>query len=142
MKLVDTNVLVYAVDDTSTYHEVSRRWLDGALSGRDTVAWSWQALTGFVRVVTRTATFPHALSVDEAVDRVESWLGARASVLVQPTARHSSILRDLLNGSGSTGGNLVNDAHLAALAIEHRASIVSFDSDFARFPGIAWSRPS
>ena len=92
-------------------------------------------------MATQRAAFAVPLTVDQAFEQVDRWLGARASVVVEPTARHTAIWHDLLLAAGGVGGNLVNDAHLAALAIEHRAGIVSYDSDFARFPGVAWSIP-
>ncbi len=140
MKLVDANVLLYAVNRDSPRHEAARRWLDGALSGGETVAFAWIVLLAFLRLSTKVGLFPSPLTVDEAMDRVDAWLGAPAAVVVEPTARHGAIVRDLLRGVGA-GGNLVNDAHLAALAIEHRCGIVSFDNDFSRFSGVAWSEP-
>lgn len=140
MKLVDANLLLYAVNRDASAHEPSRRWLDDALSGADTVAFSWVALLAFVRLATKVALFPSPLTVDEAMDRVDAWLSAPTAVVVEPTVRHAAIVRDLL-GSIGVGGNLVNDAHLAALAIEHRCGIVSFDNDFGRFPGVDWSPP-
>jgi toxin-antitoxin system PIN domain toxin len=141
VNLVDTNVLVFTVNEASPQHADSRRWLDGVLSGADTLALSWQALIGFVRVVTHPAVASSPLDVGQAFDLVDAWLAAPASIVVEPTATHTTIVRDLLIGAGGVGGKLVHDAHLAALAIEHRAGIVSYDSDFARFPGVAWSPP-
>ena len=140
MKLVDANVLLYAVNVDARHHERSRRWLDGTLSGGGTVAFAWVALLAFVRLSTKVGLFPAPLSVPAAMDRVDAWLGTPAAVLVDPTVRHAQIVRDLLAPLG-TGGNLVNDAHLAALAIEHRAGVVSFDNDFARFAGVSWEPP-
>lgn len=140
MKLVDANVLLYAVNSDTLHHARARRWLDGALSGADTVAFSWVALLAFVRLSTKVGLFPNPLSTDQSMDRVEAWLGAEPAVVVEPTAAHARIVRDLLKGIG-TGGNLVNDAHLAALAIEHRCGIVSFDNDFSRFAGVDWEPP-
>jgi toxin-antitoxin system PIN domain toxin len=140
VNIVDTNLLLYAIDDTSPFHEASNAWLNDALSGADTVGLAWQVLTGFARISTNPAINAAPLSTDDALDLVDTWLGATASVVVEPTARHPTIVRDLLNAVGGRG-NVVNDAHLAALAIEHRAGIVSYDTDFARFPGVAWSRP-
>lgn len=141
MKLVDANVLLYAVNSDSRHHVASRSWLDDALSGDDTVAFAWIALLAFVRLSTKAGLFPRPLVVEEAMDRVDAWLGAGPAVVLEPGARHPAILRDLLRSVGS-GGNLVNDAHLAALAVEHRATIVSFDNDFGRFPGVAWTLPA
>lgn len=140
MKLVDANILLYAVNSDAVHHERSRRWIDGALSGEDTVAFAWIALLAFVRLSTKVGLFPAPLSVDQAMDRVDAWVGAGPAVVVEPTAQHGTILRGLLRSVG-VGGNLVSDAHLAALAIEHRCGILSFDNDFARFPGVDWTPP-
>lgn len=141
MKLVDANVLLYAVNRDARHHAVSRAWLDGALSGEATVAFSWIALLAFVRLSTKVGLFPMPLSVDAAFDRVHAWTTAAPAVIVEPTPDHATILRRLVSGFGS-GGNIVNDAHLAALAIEHRCTVVSFDNDFARFDGVTWEQPS
>jgi toxin-antitoxin system PIN domain toxin len=141
VKLVDANVLLYAVNTDAAAHEQSRSWLDGALSGGDTVAFAWVALLAFVRLSTKVGLFPSPLTLDESMDRVDSWLAARTATVVEPTARHGRIVRDLLRPIG-VGGNLVNDAHLAALAIEHRCTIVSFDLDFSRFTGVDWTPPA
>ena len=140
MDVVDANVLLYAVNRDARHHERSRRWLDDALSGSGTVAFSWIALLAFVRLSTKVGLFPAPLPPDQAMDRVHDWLGAAPAVVVEPTIDHLGIMRRLLASVGA-GGNLVNDAHLAALAIEHRCGIVSFDNDFSRFDGVAWRRP-
>lgn len=140
MHLVDANVLLYAVNADAAHHDRSRRWLDGALSGADTVAFAWIALLAFVRLSTKVGLFPAPLSVEAAMDRVDAWIGAAPAVLLEPAPDHAQVVRRLLLDV-SAGGNLVNDAHLAALAIEHRCDIVSFDNDFSRFPGVTWSLP-
>lgn len=140
MKLVDANVLLYAVNSDADHHERSRRWLDAALSGGDTVAFAWIALLAFARLATKEGLFPRPLSIDGAMDRIQAWLGAAAAVVVEPTVDHVTIVRRLLRETG-VGGNLVNDAHLAALAVEHRCGIISFDNDFGRFSGVDWSMP-
>ena len=140
MHLVDANVLLYAVNADAVHHDRSRRWLDDALSGADTVAFAWIALLAFVRLSTKVGLFPAPLSVVAAMDRVDAWIGAAPAVLLDPAPHHAQVVRRLLADVG-VGGNLVNDAHLAALAIEHRCDIVSFDNDFSRFPGVTWSLP-
>lgn len=139
MKLVDANVLLYAVNRDARHHEESRAWLDGALSGADTVAFSWLVLLAFVRLSTKEGLFPRPLGPGEAMARVEAWLGARPAVVVEATADHARVLGGLLEQVGA-GGNLVNDAHLAALAVEHRCEIVTYDTDFGRF-GVGWTTP-
>lgn len=140
MNLVDANVLLYAVNTDAPHHERSRRWLDDALSGEDTVAFAWIVLLAFVRLATKAGLFPSPLTVPQAMDRVDAWLSAAPSVVVEPTPQHPRLLQSLL-APLATGGNLVNDAHVAALAIEHRCGIVSFDADFARFPEVRWKPP-
>jgi uncharacterized protein len=136
----DVNVLLYAVDATSPRHAVARAWLEHALSGTETVGFAWSVLSAFIRLGTRAAVFANPLSPTQALDLVEGWLAQPNVVTIDPTQRHIAILGGLLEPLG-TGGNLVPDAHLAALAIEHGASIASSDRDFTRFPGLRWVDP-
>jgi len=140
MKVVDANVLLYAVNEDSTKHEESREWLDSALSGGATVGFSWIVLLAFIRLSTKAGIFPRPLTLTEALGVVEAWLAQPAAVVVEPTVRHASVLADLLQAVGF-GGNLVNDAHLAALAVEHHGQVVTFDLDFDRFTGVKWENP-
>lgn len=140
MKLVDANVLLYAVNVDAAQHERSRTFLDHALSGGDAVGFAWIVLLAFLRLTTKTGLFPNPLSLEGAMSRVDAWLASPAAVVVEPSVDHASVLRGLLQAVG-TGGNLVNDAHLAALALTHRATVVSFDNDFSRFPGVRWELP-
>ena len=140
MVVVDANVLLYAVNQSSARHEPSRSWLDAALGGKESVGFAWVAMLAFIRLTTNASIFSSPLSTDEAVGQVEDWLAAPAAVVVQPTLRHAGILRGLLGDTG-TSGNLTTDAHLAALALEHRAAIVSYDRDFGRFAGVQHRLP-
>ena len=140
MKIVDANVLLYAVNESAEHHKEAVRWLDGALNGRSTVGFSWICVLAFVRLSTKVGLFPAPLTVDQAVDRVRAWLAQPTSVLLGPTTQHLDVFCNLLRPVGG-GGNLINDAHLAALAIEHRGEVVTYDSDFGRFPGVTWSTP-
>lgn len=141
MNLVDANVLIYAVNESDPRHAEARRWLDGSLHDGETVAFSWVVLLAFLRLVTKVGLFPQPLTVAEAWEVVNQWLGAANSVVLDPGPRHASLLSGLLLEVGA-GGNLVNDAHLAALALEHDAGLVSYDTDFARFGGVRLSRPA
>jgi toxin-antitoxin system PIN domain toxin len=140
MRLLDLNILVYAMDESSSRHEAARDWLDETLSGSDTVAFAWHVLIGFVRLSTRAAIFARPLTVDESFDVVEGWLQQPCVTVVHPTDRHASVLRSLLAPLG-TAGNLTSDAHLAALAVEHGAELCSTDVDFSRFSGARWIDP-
>lgn len=140
MNLVDANVLLYAVNEADPKHARSRAWLDGALNGGDTVAFAWVALLAFLRLSTSTALFPRPLPAAGALHQVRAWITHPASVLVQPTSRHLEVLTDLLEAT-ETEANLSNDAHLAALAIEYGATVVTFSADVGRFPGVEWRPP-
>jgi uncharacterized protein len=140
VRLIDVNLLLYAVDEASPQHERARSWLEATLSGSETVALPWVALLAFVRLVTRAAVFMDPLTPDEALDFVDGWLTQPSVVVVHPTDRHAAVLRELLHPLG-TAGNLTTDAHLAALAIEHGATLFSADADFSRFPGLRWVDP-
>lgn len=141
MQLVDANVLLYAVDRDVPHHDTARGWLDHALAGVEPVGFAWVVLLAFLRLATHPNVFPEPLSVEEATGVVERWLSQPPAVVVQPTGRHLPLLRGLLNDSGAAA-NLVNDAHLAALALEYGAEIVSFDRDVARFAGVRSRLPA
>jgi uncharacterized protein len=140
MKVVDANVLLYAVNSDSEQHTAARTWLDAALAGHETVGFAWAVVLAFIRLSTHPAVFPRPLSPEDAVSTLEAWLAQPAAVVVDPTARHLGVVAGLLAEAG-TAGNLVADAHLAATALEHAAELVSFDADFGRFAGLRWSRP-
>ena len=138
--IVDTNVLIYATDRDSVFHEPCREWLASTLSGGGTVGFAWVALLGFVRIVTNPRIMSVPTTAEVALDVVDDWLRQSGAVVVSPTPNHVGVLRQLLSTAGAAG-NLVNDGHLAALAIEHHASVCSFDSDFDRFAGVRRFEP-
>lgn len=141
MNLVDANVLLVATNRSDHRHGAARGWLDGALGGPETVGFAWIVVVAFLRLSTKVGLFPRPLAVGDAVEVVGRWLEQPGSVRVDPSTRHFALLSGLLSEVG-TGGNLVNDAHLAALAIEHDAAVVTFDRDFGRFAGVRWRAPS
>ncbi len=140
MKLPDVNLLLYAADESAKLHEPALAWIEETLSGSETVAFAWVALIGFVRLSTNPRTVASPWGVDEALDVVDDWLAQPLSTVVHPTDRHAAVMRDLLGPLG-TAGNLTTDAHLAALAIEHGATLCSCDNDFSRFAGLRWVDP-
>lgn len=141
MRVVDANVLIYAVNKDTPHHEDSKRWLELALNGADTVGFTWNAMLAFIRLTTHPAIFSNPLSVDEATGQLERWLSSPNAKILEPGASHLATLATLLNQAGA-GGNLTNDAHLAAIAMENRASLATFDNDFSRFPGVSWTSPT
>ena len=138
--LVDANVLLFAVDATSRFHEAAGSWLTDRLNGPRRVGLPWQSLTAFLRISTHPRASERPLTPEEAWSYVDDWLGAGASWIPLPAARHAEILRGLVTAYGLTG-NLISDAHLAALAIEHGLTICSADTDFARFTEVRWEDP-
>jgi hypothetical protein len=136
----DLNLLLYAVDRSAPMHRHAKRWWDAALSGTETVGLAWAVMLGFVRLTTNARVVRSPLTASDALGFVDRWIDRDVTTIVEPTARHPAVLRELLSESG-TGGSLVTDAHLAALAIEHGAQLCSADRDFGRFPSLAWVNP-
>ena len=140
MILVDVNILVYASLRPFREHEQAREWLDRQLSGVDRLGLPWAALLGFLRVATNRRVVEQPLPIAEAWDQIKLWRSVDCVWIPQPTDRHADILGRLLALPGIRG-DLVPDAHLAALAIEHGLTLCSTDGDFARFPGLRWENP-
>jgi toxin-antitoxin system PIN domain toxin len=138
--LVDANILLYAEDRLAPLHQRARSWWDEQLSGAGSVCLCWTVISAFIRIGTNARIFQRPLSMDEATRRVASWLDQPCTRVIHATERHWEVFRDMLDrGQGS--GNLVTDAHLAALAIEHGCEFCSTDGDFSRFPGLKWRNP-
>jgi len=138
--LVDANLLIYAHDSASAHHEIARGWLEEVLSKPEQVGLAWVVILAFLRVATNRRLRPNAPSVAEAVEIVTGWLERPTVALVHPGERHWEILRNLLE-EGQAPGPLVMDAHVAALAIEHGATLATTDKDFTRFPGLRVFNP-
>jgi hypothetical protein len=131
--LVDANILLYSIDEDSTFHEPARAWMDGALNGPRRVGIPWMSMVAFVRIVTNPRALRAPLNPAEAWELVATWIP-------EPGRGHREILGRLLS-TLDLRANLVTDAVLAALCIEHGLEIVSADSDFARFTEIGWINP-
>ncbi|MBO0813166.1 MAG: PIN domain-containing protein [Microlunatus sp.] len=132
MQIVDVNVLIYAVNSAARHHDAASQWLTAALRGEDTVAFAWPALLEFLRISTNRSVFERPLSVDQAFELIKTWTSGPKAVIIDPTSRHLTIMQELIDRVG-TVDNLTTDAHLAALAVEYGARIVSFDRDVERF---------
>jgi uncharacterized protein len=140
MILVDANLLLYAYNPRAEQHEKSRIWLEAALSGPELVRFAWLTLWAFLRIATNPRVFERPLSAAEAAAAISSWLDQAAAGVVEPGERHWDILRGLVR-EGQTTGALVMDAVLAAIAIEHGATLCTTDRDFSRFANLKWSNP-
>lgn len=135
MKTPDVNVLLYAVNADSPHQREAADWLEAAFAEPAGVGFAWVALLGFIRLTTRSGIFAHPLTIDDALGLVDDWLHHPHARILNPTDRHGALLARLLIGAGS-GGNLTTDAHLAASAIEHGATLGTYDRDFERFSGL------
>ena len=140
MILVDANLLLYAEDSLSEHHEAARVWWDAQLSGADAVCLCWPVLVAFIRIGTNPRLHQRPLTLREACERVVSWLNQPCARLIHRTDEHWTLFQRMVT-EGKATGNLVSDAHLAALAIEHNCVLCSTDADFARFAGLKWSNP-
>lgn len=138
--LVDANLLLYASLEDFPQHEAAREWLDEQLNGPRRVGLPWPALLAFMRITTNSRLFTSPLRTEAAWGQVRGWLSCPAVWIPAPGDRHAEILGDLLVASRATG-NLVPDAHLAALALEHGLTLYSTDRDFAAFTGLSWVDP-
>jgi len=138
--LLDANLLVYAHVRSFQQHAAARTWLDIRLNGRERVGLPWPSLLAFVRLVTNPRIFERPEPVAQAWTQVEAWLSQPVCWTPLPTEQHQRLLGQLLTAAGATA-NLVPDAHLAALAMEHGLELYSADRDFARFPGLRWRNP-
>ena len=138
--LIDANLLLYAVDQKAPEHDAAASWLEEQLNGQRRVALPWESLGAFVRIATHPRASANPMRTTDAWDIVEAWLAVPSVWLPVPTDQHASIFGELLRRYRPTG-NLVPDAHLAALAIEHGLEICSADTDFARFTEVRWRNP-
>jgi len=141
MILPDVNTLLYAVNRSSDQHAAALKAFRQGFDDPSGIAFAWTALLAFLRLSTRRGIFPRPLSVEDALHAIERWLGHPRAQVAHHGERHAEILGRLLKSAG-TDGNLTTDAHLAALAIEHGATVLSFDRDFARFEGVQWTLPA
>jgi uncharacterized protein len=137
---LDANLLLYAYDNSSSHHAAAKDWLETLLAGDETVALAWLTVLAFLRITTNARILEQPFSIVEASDIVAELLELPVVSLIQPGPRHWAILRDLM-AHGQVRGPLVSDAHLAALTIEHGATLATADRDFARFHGLRVINP-
>ena len=140
MILVDANILIYAHVRSFAQHRIARDWLDQQLNGSTRVGLPWASLLAFLRLVTNPRVFEYPEPMSDAWQQVYAWLGCEPAWVPQPTERHAELLGAFLALPG-VHGNLVPDAHIAALAVEHGLTLCSTDGDFARFQGLRRVNP-
>jgi toxin-antitoxin system PIN domain toxin len=140
MKLVDVNILIYAVNQRSEHHVKVLTWWNDAISGDEVVGLPWLVISGFVRITTNPRLLDQPLTIVEAVEQVDTWLAEPNVRTVPESDRHWLLFRDFIQQAGA-GGNRTTDAHLAALAVANGATLVSCDLGFARFPQLRWENP-
>ncbi len=139
MILPDINLVVYAYNEDAPQHDAARTWWERSLTESEPVGVAWVVVLGFVRLMSNRRVLAKPMSASEAAEHCKSWLVRPNVRIVLPGPTHMDILAGLL--AKPIGPNLVTDAHLAALAIEHQAELHSNDSDFARFSGLTWRNP-
>lgn len=140
MTLLDANILLYAYNADAPEQQAVARWLEGLLASGETIGLPWVTLWAFLRIATNSRVWPNPLPPERAFAIVEEWLGQSGVVSIGPGARHPELLKQLVLGHRASGP-LVTDAVLAALAVEHGASLASTDQDFRRFPAAKWVNP-
>lgn len=140
MKIIDLNILLYAVNQDSAHHKAIIAWLNDAMDDDEPIGFAWVVLLGFMRLSTNPRIFPQALSPNDAITMVDRWVAHPNTRVLTERDDHWEVLRDLLLDLG-TAANLVTDTHLAAVAITHGAVLVSCDTDYARFQDLRWENP-
>ena len=140
MIVPDINLLIYAYNDGSPLHDPARVWWEGVVNGNERVGIPWVVSTGFVRLMTHPRVLDRPAAPLEAIDYVNQWFRYPHIGPINPSSEHISHFRRNLAAAG-VGGNLVADAHIAALAMEYQAEVHSNDTDFSRFPGLLWRNP-
>ena len=140
MIISDINLLLYAYDSQSPFHSKAAAWWAGCLSGSEPIGLLHVVMFGFVRIGTNPRAFQNPLTSKEAATHVRSWLSQNVVQVLEPGPNHTQEVLNLLEVIG-TAGNLVTDAQIAALTIEHKAVLHTADSHFVRFPALHWFNP-
>ncbi len=140
MIIPDINLLLYAYDASSPFHPKAKSWWQSCLSGTEPVGLLHVVVFGFVRIATHPRAFRHPMTPAEAAGHVHAWLAQPPTQVLDPGPDHVRHVLGLLENIGMAG-NLVSDAQMAALSLDHEAVLHTADTDFARFPGLRWFNP-
>jgi toxin-antitoxin system PIN domain toxin len=133
--ILDANILLYAYDASSAHHQEAKHWLEDTFAKASPIGLTWTVILAFVRIATNPRAMQRPISRQDALRIVSAWLNQPQTVILNPTDAHWEHLEKMINSAQATGP-LVMDAHLAALAVEHGATLVTTDRDFSRFPGL------
>ncbi len=136
MIVPDVNLLLYAYNRDAPEHDEARIWWESCLSGSETVGLTYPVLFAFVRIATGTYAMQRPMSVADAASCIELWRGRRVVRVIEPDSDYVVKVLKLLRSTGSAGGNLVTDAQIAALALQHDGTIHTADRDFEKFDGL------
>ena len=135
MIVVDANILLYAHDASSPRHPAAVRWLETTFGGSDAVGLALMTVLAFIRIATDPRIYEMPMLTADAVGLVDTWLARTNVHLIGPTERHRRTLSEIA-AAGQARGPMTMDAHLAALTLEHGATLATADRDFSRFPGL------
>lgn len=141
MKLIDVNILMYAINEDDLLYQTVSKWWSQALAGSEPIGITWSVIHGYLRLATHPRIFSRPQSVHQATDQIDRWLSHPNVLVIAEADDHWRVLRELVREVG-TVGNLVADAHLAAIAISRASTLVSCDRDFARFRQLRWENPA
>ena len=140
MIVLDANILLYAYNTNTPRHEAAKRWLEHAFETEEWIGFPWLTLWAFIRIASNVKAFQESLSAAEALAIVRSWIRLPGVSVLEPGSRHLDLLSQIV-AAGEASGALITDAALAAITIEHGATLISTDRDFARFPQLHWINP-
>ncbi len=140
MKVPDINLLLYAINSQAPNHRKAKLWLECSFSEPETIGFSWIVLLGVLRIGTNSRIFANPYPINDLLDLIDEWLNRPNVSIIEPTHVHFAVLRKLITPLNMTG-NITSDAHLAAICIEHDATLYSADIDFAKFSGLRWVNP-
>ena len=140
MIIPDVNLLIYAMNSDSPHHARAWAWWQAAQEGPERIGLSWSVGLAYLRLMTNPRVMANPLTLAEAASDLRRWLSSPLVEMLTPGPEHLHVMERLLDSSGRAG-ELVSDAHLAALAWENGGTVWSADADFARFPGVRWVDP-
>ncbi|NBB89796.1 MAG: PIN domain-containing protein [Spirochaetes bacterium] len=140
MIIPDINLIVYAHDETTAAHPPARQWWERTVTGAEPVGLPWVCVLGFVRLLSNPRVVQQPAPAADLMARMQRVLALSAVRPAVPGAQHAGLMQRLFDETGATG-RLTTDIHLAALAIEHGATLASTDTDFARFSELKWVNP-